>query len=111
VKSVHKEVGEFVAPTDPVVMTVVQLDPLVATFAVPADQTGQLGLDREVEIRLGPDQTAVAGTIKFVSPGVDAQSGTVTVKAEFANPDRRYRSGERCVLILTGPTAKLTRHP
>jgi RND family efflux transporter MFP subunit len=109
VKRVQKEIGEFVAPTDPVVLTIVKLDPLLATFAVPADQAGQLEVGQSVQIRMGPEKAPVGGTVKFISPVVDAQSSTVTVKVELPNPQGEYRSGERCVLVLTESAVKLTR--
>ena len=46
--------------------------PVYRATVAAGEQAGQLDLDREVEIRLGPDQTTVTGTVKFVSPGVDA---------------------------------------
>ncbi len=111
VKRVHKHVGEFVAPTDPVVMTVVQLDPLLATFAVPANEIEQFSLRQQVQIRLGTDETAISGIVKSISPVVDAQSGTVELRVEFPNPDGRYRSGSRCALVSPDGSAKVTRRP
>jgi RND family efflux transporter MFP subunit len=109
IKKVHKEIGEFVAPTDPVVLTVVKLDPLLATFAVPAEQAGQLSLGQTARIRMDSGKATLNGTVKFVSPVVDAQSSTVTVKVELPNPQGAHRSGERCVLMLTDSPVKLTR--
>jgi RND family efflux transporter MFP subunit len=111
VKRVHKHLGEFVGPTDPVVLTIVQLDPLLATFAVPAHQIGRLAARQRVQIQIGPDKASVAGTVKSISPVVDAQSGTVTAKVEFPNPNGRFRSGNRCVLELPAGAAKVTRRP
>jgi multidrug efflux pump subunit AcrA (membrane-fusion protein) len=36
------------------------------------------------------------GTVEFISPITDAESGTVLVKVRVANPHGRFRSGERC---------------
>lgn len=108
VKRVHKEIGEFVAPTDPIVLTIVQLDPLLATFAVPTREAGKLADGQTVRIRVGASKSSINGSVKFVSPVVDAQSGTLTVRVEFPNPEGRYRSGERCELFLTDSAAKVS---
>lgn len=109
VKRVHKEIGEFVAPTDPVILTVVKLDPLLAVFAVPSEQAGRLTLGETVPIRFGSEKATVSGSVKSVSPVVDAQSNTVTVKVELPNPQGAYRSGERCVLVLGDSPVQLSQ--
>lgn len=111
VKRVHKHVGEFVAPTDPVVMTVVQLDPLLAIFAVPVSEIEQFSSRQQVQIRFGTGRDAVSGIVKSISPVVEAQSGTVELRVEFPNPDGRHRSGNRCVLVSPDGSAKVTRRP
>lgn len=111
VKRVHKHIGEFVAPTDPVVMTVVQLDPLLATFAVPVGEIEQYSPRQQVQIRLGAERETVSGVVKSISPVVEAQSGTVELRVEFPNPDGRYRSGSRCVLVSPDGSTKVTRRP
>lgn len=109
VHRVHKEIGEFVAPTDPIVLTIVQLDPLLATFAVPVSQASQLTDGQTIRIRFESSKATVNGSVKFVSPVVDAQSGTVTVRVEFPNTEGRHRSGERCVLLLGDQASKISR--
>ncbi len=111
VKQVSKYIGEFVAPTDPVVLTVVQLDPLLATFAVPAQQTEKLAARQQVQLRIGGQKATVSGTVKSISPVVDAQSGTVRVRVEFPNPDGRFRSGNPCVLVSPDGSERVTRRP
>ncbi len=109
VKRVHKEIGEFVAPTDPVILTVVKLDPLLAVFAVPSGQAGRLTPGETVSLGFESEKAAVSGSVKSVSPVVDAQSSTVTVKVELPNPQGAYRSGERCVLVLPESPVKLSQ--
>jgi RND family efflux transporter MFP subunit len=111
VKRIHKDVGEFVAPTDPVVLTVVQLDPLLAIFAVGSEEVGQVAVGRDVRLRFMTDKAACSGKVTFISPVINAQSATVTVKVQVANPDGRYRSGERCVLLLSSDPVKLSHRP
>jgi len=111
VKRVHKHLGEFVAPTDPVVLTIVQLDPLLATFAVPAQQIDQFTARQKVRIKFGNNSATITGTVKSVSPVVEAQSGTVELRVEFPNPDGRYRSGSRCVLLSPDSSPQTARRP
>lgn len=100
VERVHKEVGEFVAPNDPNVLTVVQLDPLRITFPVPSSLRDALRRGASVDINLLESKVTATGTIDFVSPVTHAESSTVRVQVKLPNPNGRYRSGERCELQL-----------
>lgn len=111
VREVYKEEGEFVAPTDPIVLSVVQLDPLLATFSVPAGKSIGLKAEQPVRVQLTSDPATVGAKIECISPVINAQSGTVIVKVRFANPKERYRSGGRCMLFLPDKSSKLTRKP
>jgi RND family efflux transporter MFP subunit len=94
----HKEEGEFVAPNEPVILTLVQLDPLLAIFSVPAELAAQLSLGQRVALGFPNSQEIANGTVDFLSPVTDAESGTVRVKVRILNEQGRYRSGERCTL-------------
>ena len=95
----HRDVGEYVSPADPLVATVVQLDPLTAVFAAPQIVVATLKFDAEVLVRVGDAEQPIAGVVEFVSPLVDPRSGTGQVKVRIPNPERQYRSGERCFLV------------
>ncbi len=101
VTKVHREVGEFVSPTDPVVVTVVQLDPLLATFSLKPTQAGQLQVGRAVQVLFASSETPVKAEVEFVSRVTDARSGTVRVKVRIPNAKGTCRSGDRCVLMLS----------
>lgn len=109
VTDIRRHLGEYVLPSDPTVMTIVQLNPLRATFSVPASRIGELAAGQAVSIRLPSSPAPVAGAIEFVSPVTTAQSGTVTVKVRVPNPDYRYRAGEKCELQLGEAPAQVTR--
>jgi RND family efflux transporter MFP subunit len=111
VTQIYKDAGEFVAPTDPIVLTVVQLDPLFATFSIPAQNIRGLKPGGTVTLRIGSAGSKAKGTLEFVSPVINAQSGTVTVKVKLANSSDRFRSGERCKLVLTDNTDALAKAP
>jgi hypothetical protein len=38
--------------------------------------------------------------VEFISPVIDAESGTIRVKVRVNNSENRVRSGERCTLRL-----------
>lgn len=99
---IYKDQGEFVAPTDPVVMNVVQLDPLTCVFSVPSTIASGLQTEAVVSLQISEARLPVKGTIEFVSPVTDAQSGTVKVKVRLSNESQLYRSGDKCWLQLPG---------
>jgi RND family efflux transporter MFP subunit len=94
----HKDEGEYVAPNDPIVCTVVRLDSLIATFSVPAPRARGLKADRKVQLRFPDSAEPAEGAIEFVAPVTDAESGTVRVKVRLDNATAVFRSGERCTL-------------
>jgi RND family efflux transporter MFP subunit len=97
VTEVFKEPGEYTAANDPTLLTVVQLDPLVATFRLPQEvaSTLQPGMQLDIELANGTVHTA---QIEFVSPLIDASVGTVEVKLRIANSDGKLPAGMRCTL-------------
>jgi RND family efflux transporter MFP subunit len=110
ISRIAKDKGEYVAPNDPRVMTLVQLDPLTATFSLSVPQAAQLALGQKVTLRpldaldqVSAAAAAVEGSVEFIAPVTDAESGTVRVKVRIENPDGRNRSGERCSLQLPDP--------
>jgi len=100
----HKDTGEFVSPNDPVVVTVVQLDPLVAVFSVPGKVLDHIKPNQELSVVVGDKKTKVVGSVQYVSPVINAESGTAQVKVQLPNPNRELRSGSRCFLVLPGIT-------
>jgi len=105
VSVLHKDVGEFVAPNDPIVVEVVELDPLLATFSVPSHEAVRLKKGQTVPVHLEDAESWVNGTVETVAPVTDAESGTVRVKVRIANAEQKYRSGERCTLDLKKPAS------
>jgi RND family efflux transporter MFP subunit len=109
VSALKKNVGEFVAPNDPIVVEVVELDPLLATFSVPSYEAIRLKKGQIVPVHLDDVNGWVNGTIELIAPVTDAESGTVRVKVRIANAEREYRSGERCTLQLKGSATQSRR--
>lgn len=94
----YKEEGEFVAPNDPVVMTLVQLDPLLAVFSITSEQSQQLKVGQQVPVKVARQPAAVVGIVEFIAPVTDAESGTILVKIRLDNSEGQHRSGSRCSL-------------
>ena len=97
---VHKEVGEFLSPTDPIVLTVVQLDPLTVIFSVPASQIEELKTGQKLPLRIDGHKQPREAEIELVSQVINAESQTVRVKAKLPNPKYELRSCVKCYLTL-----------
>lgn len=95
-----KDPGEYVSPAEPIVATVVQLDPLIAVFAVPQSALTQVRPEGEVAVAIGDAGRQASGIVHFVSPLIDPRSGTVQVKVRIPNPQGQHHSGERCRLAV-----------
>ena len=100
VAMLHKEQGEFVAPNNPDVLTLVKLDRLLAGFSIMSPRAESLGLGDRVSIAFAAGNRKAEGVVEFIAPIIDAESGTVQVRVRLENPDGRFRSGERCTLLL-----------
>ena len=100
ITEMHKDVGEFVAPNSPDLLTLVQLDQLLANFTLTSPQAAKLELNQKFTVTFfGGVQTT--GVVEFISPVTNAESGLVLVKLRIENAEGRFRSGERCK-IRTG---------
>ncbi len=96
VVAVDKEAGEFVSPTDPVILHIAQLDKLKAVFSVPRKAVQDVKVGQEVVLSVGFEETRRSGRVEFVSPTADPQSGSVRVKVAIANEDGKIQSGSSC---------------
>lgn len=96
VTELYRDIGEFVSPAEPVVLTIVQLNPLRATFSVPIADVKSLRKDQMIPIRIDGVTKPVNAKVELVSPVINAESQTVRVKVELPNPGNRIRSGAKC---------------
>lgn len=102
----HRDVGEFVSGNDPVIATVVQLDPIIATYSVPSSLSKEIKEDSNIEVLIGNERVPAQGTVDYIAPVTDAQSGTILIKVRIPNPKFEYRSGEKCLLVVNGEAQK-----
>jgi RND family efflux transporter MFP subunit len=101
VTTLHKEVGEFVAPNNPDLLTLVQVDRLLANFTLMGPQAEKLQLDQEITIEFSSG-SRTTGVVEFISPVTNAESGTVLVKLRIDNSAGGFRSGQRCKIRIGG---------
>ena len=96
VTKVLKRSGEFTAPNDPNLMVLVQLDPLFATFDLASNEAEELRVGQPVSVRFGESGADAEGEIDYISPVIDAESGTVAIKVRLPNPQGQLQSGQAC---------------
>lgn len=102
VTKLTKNPGEYVSPVDPEVVTLVQLNPLRATFLMDRADVQKVRIGQNVTISFPEASTSARGVVELVSELTDAESGTVPVKIRVENSAGKYRSGERCQLVISG---------
>lgn len=106
-------VGNFVRQAENVGMaTITRIDPVLVQFSVPErwlpDIRAAMPDDEEGEaegppVRAAPPDAAVApaeGRLTFIDSNVDTQTGTIALKARFANADRRLWPGQYVRITL-----------
>jgi RND family efflux transporter MFP subunit len=104
VVSIGKNAGEFVSPTDSIVLNVVQIDTLLAVFSVPRLTARTISQGSEVSLSIGIGEGQVKGEIEYVSPVANPESNTVQVKVRIANSDGKCPSGVVCRWELNSET-------
>lgn len=100
VTTLHKDRGEFVAPNNPDVVTVVQLDKLLANFTLLRPQAAKLKVHQKIVVHLRDSNADAAGVVEYISPVNDAESGAVLVKIRIDNRKGAYRAGEHCTIRI-----------
>ncbi|MEP6739930.1 MAG: efflux RND transporter periplasmic adaptor subunit [Caldimonas sp.] len=104
--------GSFVQPGGAAALvTITQLDPIAVAFSLPQRNLGDAlatlrGGGGKVSAVLPEGGGTITGRLKFVDNAVDAASGTVRVKAEFANGDERLWPGAFVTIRLAVQTLK-----
>lgn len=99
VSIIHRKEGEFVSPLRPEIVTLVQVDQLLAIFNVPTGKSYDFKVGKKIKIKFDDGRTAT-GTIHSVGVEIDAESGTLPIKIKIDNREGMFKSGERCQLEL-----------
>ncbi len=95
-------VGNFVRAAESVALgSITQMDPVLVQFAVPERWLPQiraaLATPAGIPVQATPDgegQATSQGTLVFVDSAVDTQTGTIQLRARFANPDGALWPGQ-----------------
>lgn len=99
--------GNIVHANDPSPLVVInQVNPIYVQFSIPETQLGRLrarGLT-DVPVTATPQQgtsTVAAGKLTFINNTVDAATGTITLKATFANGNHALWPGQFVTVAVT----------
>jgi len=105
-----KDIGEYITTSDPRLVRITKMDPIIANFAISdveslniarrlADKSWQAG---EIKAVISYNGSEYNGTISFISPVTNSQTGTVAAKAVFANPKNEILPGTYATLKMSG---------
>jgi multidrug efflux system membrane fusion protein len=92
--------------TSPLVV-INQLRPIYVAFSVPEQYLAEIRKDREAgslqaqALIPGQENRPVRGELTFINNAVDPATGTIQLKATFANPDNRLWPGQFVNVALT----------
>ena len=98
VTDVKRDPSEAVSPAQAQVLTVVQIDKLVLNLFLPPEKTKSLQAGASLPIAIEGTADKITAAVEFVSPVIDAASGTVRVKLVIDNSAGHLRAGLRCTL-------------
>jgi RND family efflux transporter MFP subunit len=98
--------GSLVQPTGAPLVTITQIDPINVSFTLPERELPALQQARSrgpvaVSAQLGGGEGSLRGKLVFIDNAVDTASGTIRLKAEFANPQQRLWPGMFVNVALT----------
>jgi RND family efflux transporter MFP subunit len=108
----NADLGQFAAVGTPLA-SLTRLNPIYADFPVTEEALATVAVGQDVTLTVSaiPGQT-FAGKIKAIDARVSTESRNVTIRAEFANPDRRLLPGMFANLtVTTGAPAQLLTLP
>jgi RND family efflux transporter MFP subunit len=99
VAKIHRREGEFLSPLHPEVATIIQVNRLLANFAIPSSQVSMFQVGAEFNLEL-EDGRLITAKVYRIGVQTDAQSGTIEIKLVIENPTFELRSGEICTLNI-----------
>lgn len=103
VARLHQEKAASVSPNTGPVLTLVKLDQLELVVHLDHRRLDGLQTGQSVGVTAVDREIGGTGTIEFISPVVDASSGTARVRITLPNGDGVHRSGVKYRVHLPGP--------
>ncbi len=94
VTEIHKEVGEYVAPHSPVVLRLIDVRQLRATFSVQESELSTVKVGSVVRVQLSGG-TTTQGLVEYIPPVADAETGWFMITVKIENIDGKI-VGSRC---------------
>jgi multidrug efflux system membrane fusion protein len=96
--AVSAKAGNMVKENDAALVTLLQLTPIYVSFGVPEQLLPQIRKYHaqnplKVNAIVGPESSKV-GTLRFIDNTVDTTTGTIRLKAEFANTEHSLWPGQ-----------------
>ena len=97
--------GNVVPPNTTELVTINQIEPIYATFAVPESKLNEVkkymaGGKVQVLAKLQDANSNESGTLTFIDNNVDMTTGTIKLKGTFDNKDRKLWPGQFVNVIL-----------
>ncbi len=93
--------GSIVKANDTALVVINQVDPIHVQFSIPEARLAEIrnrdGGARALSVRAripGSTEPPLDGTLNFIDNAVDPSTGTIALKAEFANPARHLTPGQ-----------------
>ena len=99
VSKIHKRAGEYISPMHPEVVSLIQIDRLIAKFNVPSSQARIFEPGKTFELTMVNGES-VKATVYSVGVFTEAQSGTVEIKLVVENAEHAIRAGEFITLNI-----------
>ena len=111
VSEIFHRSGEYITPADPAVIRLLVVDKLYGVFNVPVEDTASIQVGTRVRIYFRSNGKSVEANITSVSPAIDGESGTVQLRVELDNENRRFLVGDRCTLRVIPSTMRSAARP
>jgi membrane fusion protein, multidrug efflux system len=98
--------GNMIKANDVPLVTINQIEPIRVAFMVPEQYLGEVKKFASsgklpVQAAIQGDSKPAAGKLSFIDNTVDSTTGTIKLKGEFANRDRRLWPGQFVNVTLT----------
>ncbi len=96
ITEIHKQPGENVSQTEPQYATIVRVDQLKVRFYLDAETLRNSKVNDQISLAVGPGMNPVKGSVSFVSPVIDPDSGLGRLDVVIDNRSGAIQSGIAC---------------